>query len=324
MMALWARIRGLDQKKIRGALNESRLLVRTSCMRQTLHLLPSSEFEVYIAALKRSRVEAVRRVMSRFGITDKDVEQLNQSIIEGLSQGPKTQRDLSEELKAKAGKRVRAWMDRVWSVFKLALAQGLVCYGPDLDDEPTLVRADRWLPRQKRVAETEAKRILLRRYLTAYGPATLQDFSKWSGIPASEATPVWTSLRDELSEVSIERTKASILTGDRERLLGSLREPVLRLLPGFDPYLLGHTDKSHLVDDEFYKRVYRNQGWISPVVLLNGRAIGIWAVAGRGKDILQVELFAKASKVIRKGIETEAERLGIFLGTEELVVRHSG
>lgn len=97
---------------------------------------------------------------------------------------------------------------------------------------------------------------------------------------------------------------------------GALREPVLRLLPGFDPYLLAHAEKDHLVDGVFYKRVYRNQGWISPVVLMNGRIIGIWSAARRGKgSAFEVELFQKASKTTRAKIEEETESLGRFLGT---------
>ena len=319
-MALWARNHSLKPSDIDIALNQSRTLVRASCMRQTLHLLPAADFSIYITALKRSRGEAIRRGMSRFGVTEKEVELLNEKILHALSRGPATKGELTEQVRAIAGKNVRAWMDRFWSVVRPAMVEGLVCYGPDRGAEATYVRADQWLPRKRRVAEQEAKQILLRRYLIAYGPATLRDFSTWSGISMKEAAPVWGSLDEELIEVSIEEKKASVLRQDREQLMNAnLREPVLRLLPGFDPYLLAHAEKNHLVDDAFYKRVYRNQGWISPVVLLNGRIIGIWTAAGRGKgSSFDVELFEKASKITRARIEEEAASLAKF------VVRPSG
>src|SRR5512138_476437 len=77
--ALWARNHSLKRTDIESALDESRTLVRTSCMRQTLHLLPAADFYIYIAALKRSRVEAVLRVASRFGVTEKDMDRLNEA-----------------------------------------------------------------------------------------------------------------------------------------------------------------------------------------------------------------------------------------------------
>lgn len=314
-LALWARNHSLKPSDIDIALNQSRTLVRASCMRQTLHLLPAADFSIYITALKRSRGEAIRRGMSRFGVTEKEIKLLNEKILHALSRGPATKGEVTEQVRAIAGKNVRAWMDRFWSVVRPAMVEGLVCYGPDRGAEATYVRADQWLPRKRRVSEQEAKQILLRRYLIAYGPATLRDFSTWSGISMKEAAPVWGSLDDELIEVSIEEKKASVLRQDCEQLMNAnLREPVLRLLPGFDPYLLAHAEKNHLVDDAFYKRVYRNQGWISPVVLLNGRIIGIWTAAGRGKgSSFDVELFEKGSKITRAMIEEEAASLGAFL-----------
>ena len=95
-----------------------------------------------------------------------------------------------------------------------------------------------------------------------------------------------------------------------------LNDNVLRLLPHFDPYLLGHVDKNHLVSPANYKRVYRAAGWISPVVLLNGRVIGTWSYTRRGKGaFLKVEPFEKFSKAIHSKIEKEAARLGAFMET---------
>src|SRR5262249_22958150 len=73
-MAVWARAHHLRRADIASALNETRSLVKTLCMRRTLHLVPSDEFPVYITALRTSRMAALVRVMSRFGITAKDVE----------------------------------------------------------------------------------------------------------------------------------------------------------------------------------------------------------------------------------------------------------
>jgi len=279
-MALWARMHRLTRAEIHAALWKSRTLVKTSCMRQTLHLIPVADFSVYISALKRSRMAALVRIMSRFGVTLREVEAMNEAAVEALRGGPMPQHELTEHIRPKVGKRVRAWMEKVWSVFRPAIMEGLICYGPDRGPEVTLVRVDQWLPRQRKVSENEAKQIVLRRYLGAYGPATPQDFSKWSGISMGETRAVWESLEKELVEVLVENKKASLLRKD----LAALRncdpgEPVLRLLPNFDPFLLAHAEKNHLVHDRHYKRVYRQAGWISPVVLLNGRVIGTWSSA---------------------------------------------
>ena len=132
-----------------------------------------------------------------------------------------------------------------------------------------------------------------------------------------EVRDAWEPLRDELIEVSVEEKQHSMLHRDMKSLSKSrLREPILRLLPSFDPYLLGHAEKNHLVEHRHYKRVYRSQGWLSPVVLLNGKAIGIWSYKRRGNGLfLEITSFGRFSRRIRAKIEKEAESLGEFLET---------
>jgi uncharacterized protein YcaQ len=210
-------------------------------------------------------------------------------------------------------------MKLAWNVqlFRAALVDGLICYGPEQNNKATFVRADRWLPKQKVVAEAEAKQILLRRYLQAFGPATLQDFARWMGLPMPEAKEVWISQQAELVEVGGEDEKRFILREDYNELLdGKIDEQTLRLLAHFDAYLLGHADKNHLVDASNYKQVYRNQGWISPVILLDGRVIGIWSYQRRGNNwLLEIEPFEKFSKTAQAKIAAEAASLGEFLET---------
>jgi uncharacterized protein YcaQ len=316
-LALWTRNRQIGPPDVERALIEERSVVRASCMRQTLHLLPATEFYIYITALKRSRVEAILRGMSRFGASRKDADRLNEVVLDLLSEGPKTQKEMSKQIRPKVSKQTQAWMDRFWSPVRLAMVEGLVCYGPDRGKDSTIVRTDHWLKRQKRVSEFESQRLLLRGYLSAYGPASAGDFSRWSGVSMKETTPIWNSMADELREVSVGDRTFSVLREDFEALASAkLRETLLRLLPGFDPYLLAHVEKGHLVDDSLYKRVYRNQGWISPVVLLDGRVIGIWSIDKKGKSSsIGIELFEKVSKGLRSRIDQDAASLSTFLAT---------
>jgi len=315
-ISLWARRHDLTRAEIRAALWKSRTLIKTSAMRQTLHLIPAQDFSIYITALKRSRTAALWNMMSRFGIAPKEIDALNAAVMEALRDGPLPQRELTEHLKPHAGKNVRAWMAEAWSIFRPAIVEGLICYGPEQGNEAVFVRVDQWLPKPKIVAESAAKQILLRRYLKAYGPATLHDFSRWTGMNIPETKEVWESCKDELLEVDCEDGKKFILREDYEELRDSaLTTHVLRLLPHFDVYLLGHADKNHLVHSGNYKRVYRNQGWISPVILLDGGIIGVWSYTRRAKNwLLEIAPFEKFSKTVRAKIEEEAASLGEFLG----------
>ncbi len=312
-----ARTRGLSPARIETALRKECALVKSLCMRQTVHLLPAAEFHVYSAAVRQSRVAAVVRIMERFGITPRDREALLRATLEILESGPMTKGELTARIRPRVSSRVRAWMDRVWNANRLALVEGLVCYGPEQGQQVTFVRVDRWLPGRRTIAAEEAQRRLLAGFLRSYGPASLADFSKWSGIPIAEARLAWGASSDELAEVSISGQPAWVLRKDLSALRASaLAGRAVSLLAAFDSYLLAHAKKDHLVEPRHYKRVYRSLGWISPVVLVDGRVAGLWRHSPRrgGGLTIAVELFAKPSGALREHIEEQAARHGEFLG----------
>jgi uncharacterized protein YcaQ len=314
-IALWARNHRLNRAAIGAAISRDRTLVRTSCMRQTLHLIPAAEFWIYIEALKSSRRAAIRRGMSRFGIREKEAEEFVERVVDTLSGGPLSQIEIRRRIEPQVGKRVRAWMSRFWSVCRPALVEGLICYGESRGAGNLYVRTDRWLTKQRRVDAHEAQEFLLRNYLRAYGPARPQDYARWSGCTMKEVQPVWDALASDMAEVSLEGERNWILRKNAGELAAArFRAPVVRLLPGFDPYLLAHATKAHLVADKHYKKIYRDQWWITPVVLLDGRAAGIWELT-RLKDrvLVNVEMFERFGKPLLTRLAEEAESLGCFL-----------
>ena len=316
-MALWARIRNLKRSDVYDALWKKRTIVKTSAMRQTLHLLPASDFSIYIAALKASRLRAVHRLTAKFGITPKELEALDKAILKALRDGPVLQCKLRELVIAKGGPNVQKWASMVWSVFRSAIAQGLICYGPEQGQQVTLVRTDKWLPPQPSTSEAVAQSYLVRRYLRAYGPATANDFAHWSGLSVREAKAAWGNMQGDLVEVTYNAKKASLLKEDLNVLHEcDLRDWIIRVLPGFDSFVLAHADKDHLVPPHYYKRVFRNQGWISPVILFDGKVVGTWSYKRGSKISFEVSLFKKFSKIILTKIEEQSADLARFLESE--------
>ena len=318
-LQLWARNHSLTRADIDSALWTSRSLVKSSAMRGTLHLLAADDLPMYFGALRSSRLRAIRRVSARYGgVTPEVSDAVMRAVSDALRSGPATRAELTEHILSLnfLTKRARKWFKLSWwGVVRQAIVEGLVCYGPDRGQQSTFIRLDQWLPNYKALSEPLGKRRFLRRYLAAYGPAAPRDFARWAGMSVTEAKLIWDSLQRKLVELSIEGRKAWLLREDLNHLSKSnLREPVLSLLPNFDPYLLAHADKSHLVDRPFYSRVFRTASWISCVVLLNGKAIGTWALSSRGKSsFLEVRLFSKPTKLIRALIEAESSALSRYL-----------
>jgi hypothetical protein len=202
---------------------------------------------------------------------------------------------------------------------RLPVADGLICYGSGENNEANFIRVDQWLPKlkMKLMPARDAQRALLQKYLRAYGPASLADFSHWAGIPMSAVTTLRPPPDSEIVEISGGKRPLLMVREDRSRLAKATRPRSIRLLPSFDVYLLAHREKDHLLSNEHYKRVYRNQGWISPVVLIDGAIAGVWGYKSRGRNLeIKIEPFAKLSKAKRRRIENEVEELGKFFGSE--------
>ena len=92
---------------------------------------------------------------------------------------------------------------------------------------------------------------------------------------------------------------------------------MVRLLPAFDQYVVTATRQAeHLLPGPFKARVYRPQGWLSPVLLVGGRMEGVWRQEVKGGRVqVTIEPFAGPPPAwARRAAEAEAERLAAFAG----------
>jgi hypothetical protein len=306
-LQLWARNHAITPAMVNDALWKTRSLVKTSLMRQTLHLVPADEFPLYIAAHKNARAKAVLSIMARCKITRDEADALSALILEQLKAGPAPRAAITAAVRPKVSKRLRAWMDKVWSIVRLPVIEGLVCYGPGEGNQATFIRTEHWLPAQSKVDAVQAQKELFRKYLRAYGPATLHDFAHWSLISMAEVR----ALRPLMDSEIAEHNGLLLLREDMKVLqAASFSHGSVHLLPYFDVYLLAHRFKEHFLKLQFYKRVYRNQGWISPVVLINGEIAGVWTYKFSRKSVeIEVELFARISPRTRRQIKDRAGEL---------------
>ncbi len=161
-----------------------------------------------------------------------------------------------------------------------------------------------------------------RRYLRAYGPATKNDFARWFGTWSGIGNAAWAGLAEELVPVSIEGRRADLLAADLNDVATATSDASVRLLPNFDPYLMGHTNRDHLFASEHRARVSRTAGWISAIVLVDGRVVATWthAVAKRTLKVT-VDPFRKLSPSTLKGARAAANSIAAALGLDEAVVK---
>ena len=337
-ISLSVRIADLTVPDVDAALAK-RLVVKAGCMRRTLYLVPADRVAVFVRGTARRAEKEVRWALGK-GVPRRAVEAAIDAALGALDE-PRTRAEIAERACRTLGARPRlvhggGWGSRgkvaavpvgaltypVVDLLHLAAARGVVCHGAPRDGEPTFVRADAWVPGFEDVAPEDAETRLLRRYLEAFGPATAADFAVWTGVTVREARETWARAEGELVPVEVEGAEASMLRAGIDELSRARVEgPHVRLLPYFDSYLLGHADRRHLVSDEHRGQVSRAQGWIAPVVLVDGGVLGVWRhTRRRGRLAVDVTPFGPLGRRVVDGVHAEAEELRRFLGAEELQV----
>jgi hypothetical protein len=198
--------------------------------------------------------------------------------------------------------------------------RGELCFGPSQGQNVTFVRPSQWIGRWQSVEPQQALQEVARRYLRAYGPATPEGFARWWGGGAAiiPSRKLFRSMAGELEEVDVEGWRAFALRTTLKPMQRLEPSGTVRLLPLFDAYLLGlANDLEPLLPKAHKSQVFRPQGWISPVVLVDGYVKGVWDYKiQRSQAVVNVRLFSSPTSSVKKGIEAEAERLSAFLNAK--------
>jgi hypothetical protein len=313
-LGIRARSSGLDAAAVIRACNDERSAVRTWAMRGTLHMLPAEDVGWLVALLGPSLAQGDRRRRLELGLDDDLCTRALPVIQEILAGGQALSRaDLASALAAR-GIIIDAKSQAPAHLVALAATRGLICRGPDReDDEPTYVLLEEWLGKQPERDPEGARAALARLYLRGHGPASAQDFAWWSGLPLGTARRGIEALAGELEAVEVAGEQAWMLADVGPG--GTDDAPCVRLLPAFDAYLLGFRSRDFALAPQFARRINAGGGMIAPTLLVDGRIAGTWRQARRGSHLtITVRPFASLYPSLLPALEAEAADVGHFLG----------
>jgi hypothetical protein len=290
-LQLAARVDGITQADVRAALWMERTLAKAWTLRGTLHLHPADELSLWTAA---------RRAVSP---TEPEAAPIVAAIGEALRGHRLTREELTNAVIARVPGAPREQLMSGWGLFiGDASVEGLVCFGPPAGVKVTFVHTADWLPPQPAWQPEDALREVVRRYAAAYGPVGRKQVREWlaarGGLPEPEST-------------AAEPAAAS----------GSVR-----LLPEYDPYVMGFREREHLVPTAVREQVAahgkgRYEGPAgTPFLVVDGLCAGIWSRRRTAKRIeLRVEPARKLGRAERAALSEEAERIGSFLALEPVL-----
>lgn len=319
-LTAWARVEGLEAGAIGRALWEERTLVKTWAMRGTLHLLPAAELPLWVAARGVLKLRIDTPVWLRYlELTRDEAIALFDAIPRALDGQVLTREELAgavARLTGSAHLRDKL-LDGYGTLLKPAAFRGDLCFAPSVGTTVRFARPDQWLGGWEPVDVDEGIREAVRRYLAAYGPATRDEFAIWFGSHSRAlAERLLTGLGDEVAPVDLDGRRGWMLAADVAEAQAAAPARVVRLLPAFDQYVLAAPrDAPAVLPTALKGRVYRPQGWLSPVLLIDGRMAGVWRHERAGSRLaVRIEPFSAIPAWARRAAGEEAEWLAGFLG----------
>ena len=299
--------------EVARAVAEGRV-VKTFAFRGATHLVTPEDGGVYLALRAASRMWELPSWQKHYGLTPADWPALRQAVRDALADGPLTRDELGAAVTARPKFRHLgfAFGDGAGTLLKPLAWQGDMSFGPPRDGRTTFQRLD-GNPRWTGVPDLDdAGTRAVEAYFRAYGPATVAHVQYWlgEGLGAGRRRiRSWiTGFGDRLVEVDLDGQPALVLREYVDELTATAPSTAVRLLPGYDQWVLGPgTADARVVTPARRTPVSRQAN----LLVSGGVVSGTWS---RTDDRLVVAWFAEAGPPPNDAVAGEVARLATILG----------
>jgi hypothetical protein len=293
-------------------------ILRIHILRPTWHLVLPEDIR-WMLALTAPRIRAAMAYNDRqFGLDEATYTRSNAVLARALQGGAQLTRpeliSALEQAGIPAGTTVRSS-----HLLMRAELEGILCSGQVRSEQRgarqlTYALLDERAPIGRSLGGDEALAELARRYFTSRGPATVMDFTWWSGLAGSTAKAGLELVRSELAREELDgrdywRARSSFPVAEAA--------PGAFLLPNFDEYLVGYADRSAALDGRTAGREMSMRAVLGNTILVGGRIAGAWKrVFKKGAVEVSLELFRELSIAEAEAVEAAVLRYGQFVGME--------
>ena len=310
--ALWAiglRLTNSKKTDIEKSIRD-RKIIRTWPMRGTLHFIPAIDAK-WMLKLMASRILANASSRERnLGLNDKVFENGRKTVVKILEKNKcMTNNEIIQALE-KSNISTEGYRGRhiLWHLAQ----EGTVCFGPHDEKQPTFVLMDEWVPKQRNIEHGDALTEIAKRFFASHGPATLQDFIRWTGLKSSDARKGLENVRKFTKSETINKVEY-IMSKDSKKI--KIMQKAY-LLPGFDEYMLGYKNREDMLHPlHSNKIVPGGNGMFLPTIVIDGRVVGIWKKEVKKNGIIiNLQPFNKLTKEQIEYIAIAKEQYSRFLG----------
>ncbi len=286
------------------------VILRTWAVRGTLHYVAPTDIHWLLTLIAPRLIAGNARRYRQLELDEPTLVRSTVLLTETLADGQlRSRSELFAMLEANG---IRTTGQRGVYLLQRAALERQIYQGPVRRGETTF----RALADGPTLLKDQALTELARRYFTSRGPATLNDFTAWSGLLASEARAGLEGVQAELVEETM----------DGQRYFRSPEalpapDPAIHLLPGFDEFVLGYRDRRAILDADFADAICPGgNGMFMPTLVSQGRIIGTWKrTLMKTTVVITCMPFHPLSAEEYDKVSEAAARYGNFVGLTPIV-----
>jgi hypothetical protein len=320
--ALWAigqRTKGATEPLVERAVTD-RIIVRSWPLRGTLHFVAAEDLRWMVSVLAPRTLASTARRFDAVGLDPATRKRARHVVEKALArEGLLTRRALYQHLEAaRISTAAMRGMHIVWGLAH----EGVICCGARQGTQHTFALFDEWLPPTPTRDRESALAELARRYFTSHGPATLSDFTWWSGLTAAEAKSALESIKPQLA---IERSgggehwrsvvdRPVRLKPDTTRRSGRVKSEAdpraerAWLLPAYDEYTVAYRDRRPVVAPKY---VARSANGLRPAIVIDGQVVGTWSCV-RARGGAELRPFVRLNRSQAEALDRATDRFRRF------------
>ncbi len=319
-MAKWAigiRLPNSTEKIIETAIDQGEI-IRTHLLRPTWHFVSRDDI-YWMLELSSPQIKSLMKSNNKMlELTDSVFTKSNKIIEKSLAGNKHLTR---EELVAELTRaKIPTNITRSSNLLMRAELDKIICSGRTKNKKQTYTLLGEWVPKMKSLNKEEALAKLAERYFTSHGPATLQDFTWWSGLLTADAKHALEMVKPTFISETIS-SKTFWMTNSFSNSIPKPDKKSVYLLPAYDEYLISYKDRSASLPLEHHKKSISINGIFKPTIVLNGEVKGLWKrTFKKEKVIVETEFFKLPAKNLKNRIEKVAMVFGGFLEKETEVI----
>jgi hypothetical protein len=337
--ALWAvglRTPGATEADIEQAIAE-RQFVRTWPARGTLHFVAAQDVRWMLALLAPRAVQGASSRHRQLGLDEETFARSRKRITQVLRNGNRMTREALYQAMESSG--ISPEGQRGIHILGRLAQEGLICFGPRDGKQQVFVLLEEWLPAASDLPGArdlpgtevlppeQALAELARRYFTSHGPATVKDFAWWSGLTVTKARAGLEMAGPHLAQVEMDGIRywgppsaPAKVEPSRVKPSRVKPSPAVHLLPAFEEYLLGYTDRSAVLEPGYAQQKVARNGILRPIIVIDGQVVGAWKRALKKETVIVTPTwFAQPDEACLKAFRGAVVNYGEFLGLEAVL-----